>query len=371
MHQLPSLFQNTFNCLIADGLGLGSKGPHLLHGSPLADHRDLRALTKAHVLAPVAHPAAIGVDAHVAPILGLPVAHGAAHARAVVPGVDGINAVVSQPASLVRVARITRDLTIAALLSVGHVGADVLTRVELRSSNGCRAASHALVLAPVAHPAAVQVSAHVAPVLSFPVAVNRANSVAAVPLVHLVNAVVSIPAEVRVISSVAVDFSAVALLSVRFEAGSSTTSTAAIVAAGACSGRTSTRLDGHAVIAQPASVAVQTHVAVLLGVPVAGHVANSGAAIPGAHLVKTVVSIPAGVVIVISGVAPDLSGVALLGPWFKITTGARARTSPSGLAVDRDLTLKRDPGSGGPGKGSRWKKEKREHLLASRQDSPM
>ena len=32
-----------------------------------------------------------------------------------------------------------------------------------------------------------------------------------------------------------------------------------------------------------------------------------------------------------------------LGPWFKITTGARARTSPSGLAVDRDLTLKRDP----------------------------
>merc|ERR1711973_385893 len=102
-------------------LGLGSKGPHLLHGSPLANHRDLGALTKAHVLAPVAHPAAIGVDAHVAPILRLPVARGAAHARAVVPGVDGIDAVVSKPASLVRVARITRDLTIAALLSVGHV----------------------------------------------------------------------------------------------------------------------------------------------------------------------------------------------------------------------------------------------------------
>ena len=30
------------------------------------------------------------------------------------------------------------------------------------------------------------------------------------------------------------------------------------------------------------------------------------------YLVKTVVSIPAGVVVVISGVAPDLSGVALL-----------------------------------------------------------
>merc|ERR1719327_2189641 len=162
MVSLPSLFQNTSNCLVADGLGLGSKGPHLLHGSPLADHCDLRALTKAHVLTPVAHPAAIGVGAHVAPILGLPVAYGAAHARAVVPGVDGINAVVSQPASLVRVARITRDLTIAALLSVGHVGADVFTRVKLGSSNWCRAASHALVLAPVAHPAAVQVSANVA-----------------------------------------------------------------------------------------------------------------------------------------------------------------------------------------------------------------
>merc|ERR1712079_664314 len=279
---LPSLFQNTFNCLIADGLGLGSKGPHLFHGSPLADHRDLRALTNAHVLAPVAHPAAVGVDAHVAPILGLPVAHGAAHARAVVPGVDGINAVVSKPATLVRVARITRDLTIAALLSVGHVSADVFTRVKLGSSNGCRAASHALVLAPVAHPAAVQVSPHVAPVLSFPIAVDRANSMAAVPLVHLVNAVVSIPAKVRVISSITVDLSAVALLRLRFEAGSSTASTAAIVAARACSGRTSTRLDGHAVVAQPASVAVQTHVTVLLGVPVAGHVANSGAAVPGA-----------------------------------------------------------------------------------------
>merc|ERR1719288_687176 len=203
------------------------------------------------------------------------------------------------------------------------------------------------------------------PVLSLPVAVDRANSVAAIPLVHLVNAVVSIPAEVRVISSVAVDLSAVALLSVRLEAGSSTASTAAVVAARACSGRTSTRLDGHAVVAQPASVVIQTHVAVLLGVPVAGHVANSGAAVPGAHLVKTVVSIPAGVVVVISGVAPDLSGVALLGPRFKITTGARAGTSPGGLAVDRDLTLKRDPRSGGPGKSSRRKKEKREHLLAS------
>merc|ERR1719222_525546 len=103
-------------------------------------------------------------------------------------------------------------------------------------------------------------------------------------------------------------------------------------------------------------------VAVLLSVPVAVHVANSGASVPGAHLVKTVVSIPAGVVVVISGVAPDLSGIALLGPWFKITARARARTSPSGLAVDRDLTLKWDPRSGGPGKGSRWKKEKREHL---------
>merc|ERR1712122_333501 len=109
----------------------------------------------------------------------------------------------------------------------------------------------------------------------------------------------------------------------------STTSTAAVVAARACSGRTSTRLDGHAVVAQPASVVIQTHVTVLLGVPVAGHVANSRAAVPGAHLVKTVVSIPASVVVVIAGVTPDLSGVALLGPWFKITAGARARTGPS------------------------------------------
>merc|ERR1711990_1368824 len=303
---LPSLFQNTSNCLIAGGLGLGSKSPHFLHGSSLADHRDLRALTKAHVLAPVAHPAAVGVDAHVTPILGLPVAHGAAHARAVVPGVDGINAVVSKPASLVRVARITRDLTIAALLSVGHVGADVLTRVKLGSSNGCRAAPHALVLAPVAHPAASRVSAHVAPVLSLPVAV---------------------PASLRVHTSVAIDLSAVALHGVSFKAGGARAAVviaAVVVAARTCHSRTSTGGEIHAIVAKPASVAVHSHVAVFLGVPVARHVANTGAAVPLVHLLETVVSVPALVVVVVARVAPDLSRVAFLGPGVKVAA-SRAR----------------------------------------------
>jgi hypothetical protein len=61
----------------------------------------LKRVTKGHVLAPVAHPASVGVHSHVAPFFGVPVAHGAAHSRAAVPGVHGINAVVSEPASLV------------------------------------------------------------------------------------------------------------------------------------------------------------------------------------------------------------------------------------------------------------------------------
>merc|ERR1712200_154367 len=81
------------------------------------------------------------------------------------------------------------------------------------------AASHALILAPVAHPAAVRVSSHVAPVLSLPVAVHRADTVATIPFVDLVDAVVAVPATVRVHASVASDLSAVTILVVRLKAG--------------------------------------------------------------------------------------------------------------------------------------------------------
>merc|ERR1712130_115042 len=78
--------------------------------------------------------------------------------------------------------------------------------------------SHALVLAPVAHPATVGISAHVAPVLSLPVAVHTAHSVATVPLVHLVDTVVAVPASLRVITSVAMHLSGVTRLLIRFKA---------------------------------------------------------------------------------------------------------------------------------------------------------
>ena len=131
-----------------------------------------------------------------------------------------------------------------------------------------------------------------------------------------------------------------------------------------CCWRTPPRLDGLAVVAKPAVVAVHPHVTVLLiefcrmefiffstsycahlSFPVAGHVAHSRAAVPVAHLkqrcekskngsnchsnifwlylawyirmktqdlLKTVVAVPTHVVVVVARVAPDLSRVTFL-----------------------------------------------------------
>merc|ERR1712241_1115952 len=121
------------------------------------------------------------------------------------------------------------------------------------------------------------------------------------------------------------DLSAVALHGVRFKAGGAR---AAVVVAAArtCRSRTSTPHKIHAIVAQPASVAVHSHVAVFLGVPVAGHVANTGAAVPLIHLLQTVVSVPALVVVVVAGVTPDLSCVVFLGPGVKVAA-SRSRSS--------------------------------------------
>jgi hypothetical protein len=125
------------------------------------------------------------------------------------------------------------------------------------------------------------------------------------------------------------DLSGVALRGVRFEAGARAKARAAvvvaavIVAARTCS-RTSTGGEILAIVAQPTSVAVRSHVTVFLSFPVAMHVAHSGAAIPLAHLLETVVSVPALVVIVVARVAPDLSSVAFLDPGVEVAA-SRAR----------------------------------------------
>merc|ERR550519_2825951 len=90
-----------------------------------------------------------------------------------------------------------------------------------------------LVLAPVPHPTTSRVSSHVTPILRLPVAVHGAHTVASIPLVHLGDAVVSVPAAFRVHPSVAVDFCAVAILGVSIKAGT----TGVVAAARTSSGR--------------------------------------------------------------------------------------------------------------------------------------
>merc|ERR1719173_338541 len=142
------------------------------------------------------------------------------------------------------------------------------------------------------------------------------------------------------------DFSSVALLGVRVKARGARARAGPGVAA---------------VVAQPAVVGVHSHVAVVLCVPVARHVANTRAAVPVADLLEAVVSVPALVVVVVAGVAPDLSLVTFRDPGVEIAA-SRARARARGLTVCRKLTFKWDPRSWAPGKGSRGKDEKSKHL---------
>merc|ERR1712210_56305 len=125
------------------------------------------------------------------------------------------------------------------------------------------------------------------------------------------------------------DLGGVALHGVRFKAGARAKTRAAvvvasvIVAARTCS-RTSTGGEILAIVAQPASVGVHSHVAVFLGIPVARLVAHTGASIPLVHLLETVVSVPTLVVVVVARVTPDLSGVAFRDPGVEVTA-PRAR----------------------------------------------
>merc|ERR1739844_851776 len=119
------------------------------------------------------------------------------------------------------------------------------------------------------------------------------------------------------------DLSGVALHGVRFEAGARARA-AVVVASRTCHSRTSTGGEILAIVAQPTVVAVHSHVAEFLSIPVARLVAHSGAAIPLAHLLETVVSVPALVVIVVARVAPDLSSVAFRDPGVTVAA-SRAR----------------------------------------------
>jgi hypothetical protein len=126
------------------------------------------------------------------------------------------------------------------------------------------------------------------------------------------------------------DLSGVALHGVRFEAGARAKARAAVVVAAVivasrtCHSRTSTGGEILAIVAQPTVVAVHSHVAVFLSIPVARLVAHSGASIPLVHLLETVVSVPALVVVVVARVTPDLSSIAFRDPGVKVAA-SRAR----------------------------------------------
>jgi hypothetical protein len=126
------------------------------------------------------------------------------------------------------------------------------------------------------------------------------------------------------------DLGAVAILGVSFKAGARARTRAAVIsaaivpAARSCHSRASTGAEILAIVSQPAVVDVQPHVAVFLSFPVARFVANTRAAVPLAHLLETVVSVPACVVVVVARVAPDLSPVAFRDPGVKVAA-ARAR----------------------------------------------
>merc|ERR1719432_357798 len=122
------------------------------------------------------------------------------------------------------------------------------------------------------------------------------------------------------------DLCGVALHGVRFEAGARARARAAvIVASRTCHSRTSTGGKILAIVAQPTVVAVHSHVAEFLSIPVARLVAHTGASIPLVHLLETVVSVPTLVVVVVARVTPDLSGVAFRDPGPSCKVGGTYR----------------------------------------------
>lgn len=119
-----------------------------------------------------------------------------------------------------------RSAKVAASLVVGtdrvmrwEMFAGILARCHRRSHFMNRTASHALVLTPSSHPASIGVISIFTPVLGFIVAINSTHSRAAVILVHLLDAVVPIPAALRIRPSVAIILGVrVAVHGVRFKA---------------------------------------------------------------------------------------------------------------------------------------------------------
>jgi len=119
-----------------------------------------------------------------------------------------------------------RSAKVAASLVVGtdlvmrwEMFAGILARCHRRSHFMNRTASHALVLTPSSHPASIGVISIFTPVLGFIVAINSTHSRAAIILVHLLDAVVAIPAALRIKPSIAVIIGVrVAVHGVRFKA---------------------------------------------------------------------------------------------------------------------------------------------------------
>jgi len=135
------------------------------------------------VLTVVPQPASVRVHTHVTPVLVVPVAALRTHPRATIRLNLG-DTVVSQPAAFPGRTSVAVDLSAVALLGVrfkvtGRARAIVIASVVIEART-CRASTRALVLAIVAQPAVVAVHPHVAPILSFPVAIFVANTRAAV-----------------------------------------------------------------------------------------------------------------------------------------------------------------------------------------------
>lgn len=109
---------------------------------------------------------------------------------------------------------------------------------------------------------------------------------------------------------------------------------------------------------------LRAHVAKVLSLPVARGVANSRTTIPNAHLLNAVVSKPAGVAIVGSTVAPDLSrSIALLDDRLIVAHNLLVGAGGCSLATPHwKLPVKWDPRSRLPGKSKRGQEQKREHL---------
>jgi len=119
-----------------------------------------------------------------------------------------------------------------------------------------------------------------------------------------------------------------------------------------------TKVSNPALIAANSLVA---HIAKVLILPMAGCVANSWAAIPVAHLLKTIVSEPTCFIIVVASIAPDLSRVVAFLGVRKPILALRSATSRWKLALEWD------PRSWAPGSESKSgkKEQKREHLSSA------